>query len=132
MLLPCVESDTYSTLSCSSCSTWSMNIGINFFWRLQLDNKIYFRNIKSSCCDIGSNKTLKFSLFECLESYLSLFLRDISMEDLSLLFKISFKENFVGFLFGFAENNCSSVSSTVKVDNIGNNRISMIVRAVEG
>jgi hypothetical protein len=37
------------------------------------------------------------------------------------LLKIGFKKNLVGFLFGLTENNGSSVSSTIKVDNISNN-----------
>lgn len=132
MLLSCVESHTNSTLSCSSCSTWSVNISINFFWGLKLNNKINFRNIKTSGCDISGNKTFKFTLFKCLEGNLPLLLRDISVKNLGFLFKIGFKKNLIGFLFGLTENNGSTVSSTIKVDNISNNWVSMIVRASEG
>lgn len=54
------------------------------------------------------------------------------MKDLSLLFKISFKKDFIGFLFGLTEDDGSSVSSSVKIDNIGNDGVSMIVWTVKG
>ena len=49
------------------------------------------------------------------------------MEDLSFLFKVSFQENLVGLLFGLGENDGSSMSTTVKVDNVGNDGISVII-----
>lgn len=41
------------------------------------------------------------------------------MKNLGLLFKVGFKKNFVSFFFSLTENNGSTVSTTIKVDNIG-------------
>ncbi len=49
------------------------------------------------------------------------------MENLGLLFKVSLEKNFVVFLFGLTEYNRSTMSSSVKVDNISDDGISMIV-----
>ncbi len=49
------------------------------------------------------------------------------MENLGFLFKVGFKENLVGFLFGLGENNGPSVSTTVEVDYVGNDGVSVII-----
>ncbi len=54
------------------------------------------------------------------------------MEDLSLLLEIGFKEDFIGFLFGFTEDDGSSMPATVEVDDVGDDGISMVVGAVKG
>lgn len=49
------------------------------------------------------------------------------MENLGFLFKVGFKEDLIGFLFGLGENDGSSVSTTVEVYYVGNDGISVIV-----
>jgi len=54
------------------------------------------------------------------------------MQNLSLLLEISLEKNLIGFFLSLAENNGSTMSTSVKIDNICNNSISMIVRTIEG
>lgn len=78
-----------------------------------MDDQVDFWDIEASCCDVSGDEALEFSLFEGLESDLPLFLGDVSVEDLGLLFEVGLEEDFVGFLFGLAEDDGSSVSSTI-------------------
>jgi hypothetical protein len=132
LLLSGVKSDANSAFTSSSCSTGSVNVGINFFGWLKLNNQVNFRDVKSSCCDIGGNEALEFTLLKGLESDLPLFLGDVSVKDLGLLLEVGFEQDFVGFPFGFTENDGSAVSSSVKVNDVSDDGISMVVRAVEG
>jgi hypothetical protein len=47
-----------------------------------------------------------------------LLLRDIAMQHLRLLLKVSFQEDLIGLLLGFAKNDGSAVPSTVKIYDI--------------
>ncbi len=127
-----VKSDTNSTFTGSSCSTGPVNVGIDFFGWFKLDNQVNFRDVESSCCDIGGNEALELTLLKCLESDLPLFLWDVSVKDLGLLLEIGFKQDFIGFLFGLAENDGSAVSSSIEVDDVSDDGVPMIVGAVEG
>lgn len=130
MLLLSIKSNANSTFTSSSCSTRSMDIGINFFWGLKLHNQIDFGEIQSSCSNISSNETFKFSLFEGLEGNFSLLLGDVSMQNLGFLLQISFKQNFIGLPLSLAKDDCTTVSSSIKIDNISNDGVSVVVRAV--
>jgi hypothetical protein len=52
------------------------------------------------------------------------------MQDLGFLFKIGFKKDFVGFLFGLTEDDSSTMSATIKIDDVCNNGVSMVVGAI--
>jgi len=54
------------------------------------------------------------------------------MQNLSLLFEICLEKNLISFFLCFAENNSTAMSTSVEIDNISNNSISMIVRTIEG
>lgn len=53
------------------------------------------------------------------------------MEDLSFLFEISLKHDLIGFFLGLTEDDGPAVPATVKVDNISNNCISVMVGTVQ-
>lgn len=95
-------------------------------------DQVNFWDIEASGSNVGGNETFEFTLFESLESDLPLFLRDVTVEDLGLLFEVGFEKDFVGFLFGLAEDNSSAVSSSVEVDDVSNDRVSVVVGAVKG
>lgn len=109
-----------------------MNVGIDFFGWLKLYNQVNFWDIETSCGNVGGDHAFKFTLFESLESDLPLFLWDVAVKDLGLLFEVGLEQDFVGFFFGLAEDDGSSVSSSVKVDNVGDDGVSVVVWAVEG
>jgi hypothetical protein len=54
------------------------------------------------------------------------------MKYLRLLLEVRLQEDLVGFFLGFSENDCSTVASTVEVDDVSDDGVSMIVGAVEG
>jgi hypothetical protein len=54
------------------------------------------------------------------------------MQNLCFLLEVGLEKNFVGFSFGFAEDDGPSVASTIEIYYIGNDSIAMIIRAVEG
>jgi len=54
------------------------------------------------------------------------------MQNLSLLFEIGFEKNLISFFLSLAENNSTAMSTSVEIDDISNNSISMIVRTIEG
>lgn len=97
-----------------------------------MDDQIDLGNVETSGSNIGGDQTFKFTLFKSLESDLPLLLGDVSMEDLGFLFQVSLQEDLVGFLFGLAENDGSAMSSSIKVDNVGDDGVSVVVRTVEG
>jgi len=96
-----------------------VDVSINLFGWFQLNDQVDLWNIESSGSNVCCNEAFKFTLLESLESDLPLLLRNVTVQNLSLLLQVGFQEDFVGFLFGLAENNGSSVSSSVKVDDVG-------------
>lgn len=54
------------------------------------------------------------------------------MEHLCLLLEVRLQEDFVGFFLGFSENDCSTVASTVEIDDVSDDGVSMVIGAVEG
>lgn len=109
-----------------------MDVGIYLFWRLKLNDEVYLWDIKSSCGNIGRNKTFKLAFLEALEGYFSLLLWDVSMQHLSLLLEVSLQQDLISFLLSLAEDNGAAMATTVKIDDISDDRIAVIVRAVEG
>jgi hypothetical protein len=61
-----------------------------------------------------------------------LLLRDIAMQDLSLLLEIGFGKYLIGLFLGLTENNSTSMASTVEVDDVGNDGVAVVVGTVEG
>lgn len=51
---------------------------------------------------------------------------------MSLLLEIRLEQDLIGFFLGLAEDNCSAVSSSIEVDDIGDDGVSVIVGAVKG
>ncbi len=95
-----------------------------------MDNQVDFWDIKASCGDVGGYETFKFAFLEGLEGDLPLLLRDVSVEDLGFLLEVGLEKNFVGFLFSLAEDNGSTVSSSVKIDDIRDDGISVVVGTI--
>ena len=98
-----------------------MDVGIDFFGRLELNNEIDLGNIEASCCNIGGNQAFEISCLEALEGNFSLLLRNISMKHLSFLLEVGLEEDLVCFLFGLAEDDCPAMSASVEIDHISNN-----------
>ncbi len=109
-----------------------MNICVNFLWWLELDDQVDLWDIEASCGNVGCDKTFKFTLLESLESDLPLFLGDVTVQDLGLLFEVGFQQDFIGFPFGLAEDDGSSVSTSVQVDDVSDDGISVVVWAAKG
>ena len=109
-----------------------MDVCIYFFGRLQLHNQVNFGNVQTSSSDVRSYQTFELTFFKALESDLSLLLRDVSMEHLGLALEIGLEKDLVGFFFSLCKNNSSAMTSTIEVDYVGNNCVSVIVRTVEG
>jgi len=53
------------------------------------------------------------------------------MQNLRLLFEIGLGKYLVGLFFCLTENNSTSMSSTIEVDDISDNGVSVVIGAVE-
>ena len=90
-----------------------MNVGVNFFGRLQLHNEINFRDVQTSSCHVSGHQAFQVASFKRLERDLSLLLRNVAVQYLSFLLEVGLNDDLVCFLFGLAENNGPSVSTAV-------------------
>jgi len=63
-----------------------VNVSLNIFWWLDLDNKIYIRNIETSGGNIGRNKDVKLAFFKSLEGDFTLILSDVTVHDFDVFF----------------------------------------------
>lgn len=79
------KSDASTSFACSSRSSGSVNIALNVFWWLHLDDQIDVGDIEASCSDICRNKYTELVFLESLQSDLPLSLSDITMHDLDVL-----------------------------------------------
>ena len=95
-----------------------MDVGIDFFGGLELNNKIDFGDIETSCCNIGGNQAFEISCLEALEGNLSLLLRNISMKHLSFLLEVGLEEDLVCFLFSLTKDDCPAMPTSVEIDHI--------------
>jgi hypothetical protein len=67
-----------------------------------------------------------------LESDLPLLLGDVSVKNLSLLLQVGFEQDLIGLFLCLTENDGSAVSSSIKIDEVGDDGVSMIMRAAQG
>jgi hypothetical protein len=67
-----------------------------------------------------------------LEGHFSLFLGDVAVEDLGLLFEVGLEEDLVSLLFGLAEDDRPTVAAAVEVDDVGYDGVAVVVGTVEG
>ena len=81
-----IKSDTSTISTSSGSSTRSVNVSLNIFWWLDLDNKIYIRNIKTSGGYISCNQDVKLAFFESLQSDFTLILCDVTVHDFDVFF----------------------------------------------
>lgn len=108
-----------------------MNIGLHVLGRLQLYNEVHLGNVEPSCCDVGCDEALEFALLKGFEGDFALLLGDVAVEDLGLLLEVGFEDDFVGLLFGLAEDDGSAVPPAVDVDDVGDDRVPGEVGAVD-
>lgn len=99
------KGDAHSAGSCSGCSTRPMDVCFNFFWRLNLNDKLDTRDIKASGSHISSNETLKFTILESLQSDFSLILSNVAVHHFDVLLDFISKQKRVCVCFGLSENN---------------------------
>ena len=59
-------------------------------------------------------------------------LRNISVQDLSLLLNIRFSDNLIGFFFSLAEYDSSAVPTSIEVNDIRYYRVTSVIWAVNG
>ena len=92
-----------------------MDVGLRFFWRLDLDDKVNLGNIKASRCDIGGDQNLEFALLESLHGDLSLILSDATMHYLDVIVDGLRAHKFISISFGRREHN-DLTSTTIAGD----------------
>ena len=63
-----------------------MNVSLNIFWWLNLDNEIDIWNIETSGGNIGCNEDVKLAFFESLEGDFALILSDVTVHDFDVFF----------------------------------------------
>ena len=124
--------ETDSTFASPTCPSWSVDVGIDFFGGFELNNEIDFGDIEASCCNIGGNQAFEISCLEALEGNFSLLLRNISMKHLSFLLEVGLEEDLVCFLFSLTKDDCPAMPTSVEIDHISNNWVSVVVGAVQG
>ena len=73
-----------------------MDVSLSFLWRLDLYHKVDSWNIQTSGSDIGGNKHLTLLLLELLQSYFTLSLANLSVDDLHILLDLLAKLDLVG------------------------------------
>ena len=130
-MLTSVESHADSRLARTASSARSVDVGVDLFWRLELHNQVDLGDVQASGRDVGGDQAFQFALFESLECDLPLFLGDVAVEHLGFLLKIGFQQDLVGFFLGLAENDGSSVATTIKVHDVSDDRVSVVVWAAE-
>ena len=81
-----VECDALSGSTSTSSTTRSVNIGFCVFRRLNLDDQVDTRDVKTTGCDISSNKHTESLLLEALECHFTLHLRDVTVHDFDVFF----------------------------------------------
>jgi hypothetical protein len=126
-----VEGEADAALARTACPARPVNVCIDLLGRLELHDQIDLRDIESSSCHVGGNEALQFSLLEGLEGDFTLFLRDVAMQNLRLLFQVGLEQDLIRFFLGLAEDDGSTVPTTVQVDYISNDRVAVVVRAIE-
>ena len=90
--LACVEGDASTTGTSSSCTTTSMDVGLSFLGRLDLDDQVNVGDVKSARSDIGSDKDSELAFFKALHRDFTLVLSDITMHDLNVLLDLIGKQ----------------------------------------
>ena len=87
-----------------------MDVGLRFFWWLDLDDEVNLGNIKASRCDISGDQNLEFALLESLHGDLSLILSDATMQYLDVIVDGLRAHKFIGVSFGRCEHNDLTLS----------------------
>lgn len=67
-----------------------------------------------------------------MESDLPLLLRDVAVKGLRLLLDVGLQHDLVDFPLGLAEDDGAAVATSVKVDEVGDDCVAVVVGAVEG
>ena len=93
-----------------------MDISLSFFWRLELDNKIYIWDVESTWSHICSNQNLEFVFLKSLHGNLTLVLGNISMHYLNVLLNFVRQNQRICIGFSLSEDNSFSISSIADED----------------
>jgi hypothetical protein len=98
------EGDASAREASTSSTTRSVDVSLSVSGRLNLDNQIDIRDIKTSGGNISSNQDIEFALLKSLESYLTLVLANISMHDLNIVLNFISENQLISISFGLSEN----------------------------
>ena len=88
-----------------------MNVSLCVLWWLDLNNQVDIRNIKTTRCYICCNENLEFTLFESLNSNLTLILDDISMHDFHVLLDLVCHDQLICILLSLSKDNSFGIST---------------------
>lgn len=85
VLLRSDKTDCNSGFTCSSCSSYTMDVALDILWQCVIDHMRDVIDIDSSGCYISCYEDFCGFVFELREDRFSLLLEDVSVESLSLI-----------------------------------------------
>lgn len=95
-----------------------MNVGLNFFRRLYLNNKVNIWNVKATRCYISRNEYLEFAFPEPLHRDLPLVLCNVPVHHLDILLQLVRLHQTVCVCFCLSEYNCLALAAVI-YQNVG-------------
>jgi len=108
-----------------------VDVSLGVFWRLDLDNQVYRRNVKSSSCDICCYEHAKFLFFESLKRDFSLILCNISVHHFYIFLDFIGKKKLVCLRFCARKNDCLA-STTVADKDVCKRSYAVVVGYIDG
>ena len=112
--LASVEGDAGAAGSGSGSSATSVDVGFGLLGRLDLNNEIDIRDVKSARGNVGGDEDAEFALLEALHSDFSLVLSDVTVHDFNVLLDFIREKERVGVGLGLSEDDDLA---TLAVDN---------------
>ena len=106
-----------------------MDVGLSITWWLNLDNKVYIWNIKSSRSNVSSHKNREFLFLEPLKGDFSLPLLNTSMHNLQVVLHLARSEELIGLGFLGAEDN-SLTKTAVNQEDVSQGLHPVMIGAV--
>lgn len=108
-----------------------MNVGLNFLWRLDLNDQVDVGNVQASRGDISSDQHFEFSFFESLHSNLALVLRNVSVHDLDVLLDFVSQNESVRVSLGLSEHDGLALTAVAN-QHVSQRRETILVGARDG
>ena len=108
-----VEGDACAVLACSCSSSSPMDIRFCVFWRLNLNDQFYIRDVQTSGSNICGYKNLKFAFLKSFHSHFPLVLSNVAMHGLHVMSNCVAQQQLIGVCFCRCENkyfSCASIA----------------------